>query len=138
MSLDVSANTQGNHPTLLVADDEEIIRNRLKDLGEKLGFTVYTAKDGMEGWETFKKMQPDLAILDIYMPRMNGLLLLHKIKEIYPERPVILITGFLHYEQLIQKDRIKPDGFIIKPFHLEKIANLMLELIEDSAEESVS
>jgi YesN/AraC family two-component response regulator len=117
--------------TLLVVDDEEIIRERLKDLGEKLGLDVHTANDGVDGWEAFKEVQPDLAILDIYMPRMNGLLLMHKIKEMQPDCPVILITGFLHYEQLIQKDRIKPEGFIIKPFHMEKIANLILELVED-------
>jgi YesN/AraC family two-component response regulator len=117
--------------TLLVVDDEEIIRERLKDLGEKLGLDVHTANDGVDGWEAFKDVQPDLAILDIYMPRMNGLLLMHKIKEMQPDCPVILITGFLHYEQLIQKDRIKPEGFIIKPFHMEKIANLILELVED-------
>jgi len=116
---------------LLVVDDEELIRNRLKDLGEKLGFTVVTAADGVAGWDLFRDVKPDIAVLDIYMPKMNGLLLMHKIKENYPEVPVILITGFLHYEQLIEKDRIKPDGFIIKPFHLEKIANLILELTED-------
>ena len=122
---------------LLVVDDEEIIRNRLKELGENLGFNVRTAKDGVEAWESFKDKEPDLVILDIYMPRMNGLLVLHKIKECNPECPVILITGFLHYEQLIQKDRVKPDGFIIKPFHLEKIANLMLELVEKHEDEAV-
>lgn len=122
---------------LLVVDDEEIIRERLKELGEKLGFKVRTAKDGVEAWDCFKEKQPDLVILDIYMPRMNGLLVLHKIKEVNPECPVILITGFLHYEQLVQKDRIKPDGFIIKPFHLEKIANLMLELVEKRATAAV-
>ncbi len=116
---------------LLIADDEDIIRNRLSELGEKLGFDVYKAKDGMEGWDLFKEVKPDIAVLDIYMPRLNGLLLMHKIKEFSPDCPVILITGFLHYEQLIQKDRIKPDGFIIKPFHLEKIANLMLDLTSD-------
>jgi YesN/AraC family two-component response regulator len=123
--------------TLLVVDDEEIIRERLKDLGEKLGLDVTTANDGVDGWEAFKEVQPDLAILDIYMPRMNGLLLMHKIKEVQPDCPVILITGFLHYEQLIQKDRIKPEGFIIKPFHMEKIANLILELVEDGVQVQV-
>lgn len=121
---------QSRYLTLLVVDDEDIIRKRLRELGEKLGFTVHTANDGAEGWDKYKEVQPDLAILDIYMPRMNGLLLMHKIKEINPECPVILITGFLHYEQLIQRDRIKPEGFIIKPFHLEKIANLILELVD--------
>ncbi|MBU1880745.1 response regulator [bacterium] len=119
---------------LLIVDDEEIIRTRLQELGEKLGFTVFTAADGVAGWDLFRDVKPDIAVLDIYMPKMNGLLLMHKIKENFPESPVILITGFLHYEQLIEKDRIKPDGFIIKPFHLEKIANLILELTEDMGE----
>ncbi len=116
---------------LLIADDEDIICNRLKELGEKLGFSVHVAKNGVEGWDLFREVHPDIAVLDIYMPRMNGLLLMHKIKTSKHKCPVILITGFLHYEQLIQKDRIKPDGFIIKPFHLEKIANLLLEVVEN-------
>ncbi len=115
---------------LLVADDEEIIRTRLVELGTKLGFEVQAAVDGFEAWELYKKGPPDLVILDIYMPRMNGIQVLHYIKESHPDCPVILITGFLQYEQLIQRDRVKPDGYIIKPFHFEKIANLMLQLIE--------
>ncbi|MCX6639554.1 MAG: response regulator [bacterium] len=128
---------QEHNLKLLVVDDEEIIRVRLKELGEKLGFSVAIASDGVEGWELFKAHQPQLAVLDIYMPRMNGLLLMRKIKEADPNCPVILVTGFLHYEQLIQRDQVKPDGFIIKPFHLEKIANLMLELVERRTEASV-
>jgi YesN/AraC family two-component response regulator len=115
---------------LLLADDEQIIRGRLQQLGEKLGFDVYAAADGLEAWEIFNREHPDLVVLDIYMPRMNGLQVLHNIKEQDSDCPVILITGFLQYEQLIQKDRVKPDGFIIKPFHLDKIANLMLQLVE--------
>lgn len=119
---------------LLLADDEEMIRNRLAELGEKLGFIVFTAVDGLEAWEMYKQEKPDLVILDIYMPRMNGIQVLHNIKESNQNCPVILITGFLQYEQLIQRDRVKPDGYIIKPFHLEKIANLMLELVKDRFE----
>ena len=135
MSLEKIGKTDDPKMRLLVADDEDIIRNRLKDVGEKLGFKVFTAKDGKEGWEIFKTVHPNLAVLDIYMPAMNGLLLMHKIKEHSPDCPVILITGFLHYEQLIQKDRIKPDGFIIKPFHLEKIANMIIELLSSKPAE---
>jgi CheY-like chemotaxis protein len=118
---------------LLLADDEEIIRLRLKELGERLGFEVTAAVDGLEAWEAYKKDPPDLVVLDIYMPRMNGLQVLHYIKESHPDCPVILITGFLQYEQLIQRDRVKPDGYIIKPFHFEKIANLMLNLVDRGA-----
>ncbi|PIY97056.1 MAG: hypothetical protein COY66_01475 [Candidatus Kerfeldbacteria bacterium CG_4_10_14_0_8_um_filter_42_10] len=114
---------------LLVADDEEIIRQRLVELGGKMNFAVTAASDGDEAWKLFQKDPPDLVVLDIYMPRINGLTVLHHIKGIRPDCPVILITGFLQYEQLIQRDKVKPDGFIIKPFHSEKLANLMADLV---------
>jgi two-component system response regulator HydG len=116
---------------VLVVDDEPNIRMRLKELSEKLGYQVQTAADGVEGLECFKGFQPDLVVLDIYMPRMNGLAVLAKIKEISPACPVILITGFLHYEQLIQiNNSIRPDGCIIKPLNCAGTADLMQRLIQ--------
>ncbi|MFH1863210.1 MAG: response regulator, partial [bacterium] len=116
---------------------EDSIRKQLKELGEKLGFSVLAARDGLEAWEMFRKWQPDLVAIDIYMPRMNGLTVFHKIKEISPATPVIMITGFLHYEQLIQKDRLKPDGFLTKPFRMDDIANMMLNLVCNRKEEVI-
>jgi YesN/AraC family two-component response regulator len=115
---------------LLVVDDEEIICRDLKRLGEKLGFSVQVAFNGLEGWRIFKDYKPDIAILDIYMPGMNGLGLLRLIKEHSANCPVILITGFLHFEQLVTREKLKPDGFIVKPFQSVKIANQLLELIQ--------
>ena len=117
-------------PKLLIVDDEEHIREGLKKLSTSLGFEVYTSDDGITGCEDFRKVQPDLVILDIYMPRMNGLMVMHKMKEIDPDCPIILITGFLHYELLIQRRGIRPDGFILKPFKLQTVAELMVELVE--------
>jgi DNA-binding NtrC family response regulator len=116
---------------LLVADDDEIIRSSLEKMGEMMGFEVHTAADGNEAWETFKLVWPDIAILDIYMPRMNGLMLLAKIKEANDMCPVILITGYTHYKQLVLKNDIKPDGFITKPFSLEKIAKTLVKLVSE-------
>ena len=63
MNTDSAAKVADRKVKVLIADDEEIIRNRLKELGEKLGFEVYAALDGVDGWEIFRDIKPDLAIL---------------------------------------------------------------------------
>ncbi len=124
------AATVHSMPKLLVIDDESIIRQRLQEIGEKQGFEVRMAADGVQGWASFKKDPPDLVILDIYMPRMNGLMVLSKIRELCPDCPVILITGFMHYEQLVHIcSSAKPDGCIIKPLDVARITHLMLTLV---------
>lgn len=120
---------QSPKPVLLIADDEEIIRARLKDMATMLGFQAHTAKDGVEAMQFFNQLHPDIVILDIYMPRMNGLAVMQRIKETSPDCPVILITGFMHFEQLVQKNQIKPDGFISKPFNLNTVINALLKLV---------
>lgn len=116
---------------LLVADDEELVRKRLRELGERAGFQVQEARNGTEAWKFYQEFKPDLSIIDIYMPGMNGLTVLFHIKEKHPESPVILITGFLHYEQIVQVSRIKPDACLIKPLKSDEIIALMNKLIAE-------
>ena len=125
-----------SRPKLLVVDDESSIRRHLHTLAESLGFEVATASDGVEGWQSFLVERPDLVILDIYMPRMNGLALLSKIKADAPECPVVLITGFLNYEQLIKTGGDKPDGCIVKPLNLKKTGDLLVRLARQSMGEA--
>ena len=125
-------------PKLLVVDDEGSIRRHMHSLAESLGFEVATASDGVEGWQAFIADRPDLVVLDIYMPRMNGLALLSKIKAEAPDCPVILITGFLNYEQLIKTGGDKPDGCIIKPLNLKKTGDLLLRLAHQNQGEAAS
>ncbi len=106
---------------LLIADDEEVIRESLRQVGTMMGFEVHTVKDGAEGWEKFREIWPEFAILDIFMPKMNGLNLLKNIKNVSHDCKVILITGHMHYKQLSAKSDFSPDGFITKPFSMEKI-----------------
>jgi DNA-binding NtrC family response regulator len=124
-------------PKLLVVDDESSIRRHLHSLAETLGFEVFTAGDGVEGWQTFVSERPDLVVLDIYMPRMNGLALLSKIKGETPECPVILITGFLNYEQLIKTGGNMPDGCIVKPLNLKKTGDLLMRMARQVMGEAV-
>ncbi|HDH57233.1 MAG TPA: response regulator [Bacteroidetes bacterium] len=132
MNEEVAPQSENEHLKLLIVDDEKHVRDGLKELGTSLGFNVFAAEDGINGCDLFKKVEPNLVIMDIYMPRMNGLLAMKKMKEMNPDCPIVLITGFMHYEQLVNQRGIKPDGFILKPFHLKSIADVMLKMVEEN------
>jgi DNA-binding NtrC family response regulator len=119
-----------NARKLLIVDDNDQIRHWLSCLGEKLGLDIAMAGDGESALGVFKDCKPDLVIMDIYMPHMNGILAMHKIKEMDPDCPVILITGYGHYQQLIQSKKVQPDGFILKPFKIQAIADKVLTLLD--------
>jgi CheY-like chemotaxis protein len=115
---------------MLVVDDEPIIRQRLKELGESLGFEVTAAINGVEAIRLFRQVSPDIVVLDLYMPGINGLTVMAKLREIHPDCPIILITGFLPYEKLIQiTSGTRPDGCLAKPLSIAKTANLILDLV---------
>lgn len=130
MDQSITERIQQSGAKILVADDEPIIREHLKKIGEMLGFKVHTAADGSDAWESYKMLFPDLVVLDIYMPKMNGLTVMNKIKEKDDSCPVLLITGYSHYKQLVQNNQIKPDGFVAKPFSVQTIVNEILKLIQ--------
>jgi len=120
----------GGKPKLLIVDDEEIIRKTLENLGNSLNLNVFTAVDGVDGVNAFEKVKPDVVVLDVYMPRMNGLKALHEMKKGDPEVKVILITGYLRFEQIIQTGGIGADAYLEKPFDLEVMSNLINDMVD--------
>lgn len=78
---------------ILVIDDEEIIRNRLKDLLILDGYETFSAANGNEGIELFQKVWPSLVVVDLRMPGMDGLEVLRKIREIERNAKIIIMTG---------------------------------------------
>lgn len=115
---------------VLIADDEPEIRYLLTQLAERLGCKAIAAADGMEALELYYKYKPDLVILDVYMPRMNGLTVLSRIRETNPNCQVIVITGVLHYEQLAKINSVRPNAFLSKPLSSLKTAILITQLLQ--------
>ncbi|MBC8278303.1 MAG: response regulator [FCB group bacterium] len=111
----------------LLVDDEIHLLDILKQVMEALGIQAFLAEDGEAALEIYKKEKPDLVISDIYMPKMNGISLLKEIKAYEPEKPVVLITGYAHYKQLIGSLETGPDGFLEKPFDLSKLIELIYD-----------
>lgn len=101
---------------ILVVEDDQIIREGIKEFLEEFSYTVITAKDGREGLEKFSK-DINLAILDIQMPYMNGLELLKEIRK-ESQVPVLMLTAFNEEEYKIDAFTNLADGYIEKPFSL--------------------
>ena len=112
--------------TALLVDDEPQLLNILKQVAETIGMDTLTAANGKEALKLYDEHRPDIIISDIYMPELNGIKLLQEVKKINPEEPVVLITGYAHYRQLIDNLDFTPDGFLEKPFDLRKIIEIIV------------
>jgi len=109
--------------TILVADDDPSIRSLLKELLSDEGFSVLEASTGAEVVEKVQETGPDLVIMDIRMPEVNGIDALQKVKSISPRTGVLIMTAFGSSSNAIKAMDLGAFNYITKPFELEKIAH---------------
>ena len=109
---------------VLIADDEEEIRNLLKLYLENEGYTVVEAKDGAEAVVLLQQEKPDLCILDIMMPNLDGYQVLRKLRE-ESNIPVMIISAKDTDSEKILGLNLGADDYISKPFNpLEAVARV--------------
>lgn len=108
-------------PVILVVDDEETIRYCLKEALEAEGHKVYTSEDGGNSLRLTKELIPDLVILDLKMPGMNGLDLLREIKQHDQNILVILLTGHASVDSAVSAMKAGAFDYLEKPFKMEHI-----------------
>ena len=106
----------GTRATILVVDDEQMIRLLFKETLEELGHSVITVETGSEGLELVKQRDFDLVFLDLKMPGMDGAKLFRRIKTIKPTLPVTIITGYPESDMMAQALAQGPLGVMNKPF----------------------
>jgi len=110
--------------TVLVADDESAIRDITTSLLERLGFRVITAADGFETVDLYTEHAEEVSVLlmDINMPRLNGLEATLRIRHINPKVPVLFMSGYPR-EQVMDRFGKQPHtDFIKKPFQSNELA----------------
>lgn len=108
-------------PTVLVVDDEEQVRQIVARLVEKAGYRAREAADGIEGLVEIHKDPPDLLILDLVMPGLNGPDLLERIHEDHPSMPVIIITGHPDSALVARAAEYVPLMLLTKPIDVVKL-----------------
>jgi two-component system nitrogen regulation response regulator NtrX len=107
--------------TILVVDDEKDIRISLTGILEDEGYQVLTAASGVEALESARQELPDLVLLDIWMPGMDGLETLEKLKTLFPQVTVIMISGHGTIETAVRSTKLGAFDFIEKPLSLDKV-----------------
>jgi two-component system nitrogen regulation response regulator NtrX len=107
--------------TILVVDDEKDIRVSLTGILEDEGYQVVTAAGGAEALECARQDLPDLVLLDIWMPGMDGLETLEKLKTLFPQITVIMISGHGTIETAVRTTKLGAFDFIEKPLSLDKV-----------------
>jgi CheY-like chemotaxis protein len=114
---------------ILVVDDERSVREFVKAILHKEGLQTIEAGDGIEAFDLVQEFGRDIALLltDIKMPRMDGVSLAESVRELFPEMPVLFISGFLDPDP---RDRLlKGYSVLAKPFQPQTLVKAVRELL---------
>lgn len=116
-------------PTVLVIDDEDYVADMLASALEIEGYTVHLAYNGRDGLALAQTLRVDLVIIDIMMPYMNGITLVHELRTLDHtlDVPIILISAGARPRQ-----QMPGVAFLPKPFDLDKILDLIATTLESS------
>ena len=108
-------------PSILIVDDEPSIVQSLSGLLADEGFEVITASNGYEALKTIDAESPDLVLLDIWMPGIDGIETLKEIKKNHAVLPVIIITGHGNVETAVKATKLGAYDLIEKPLNIDKV-----------------
>ncbi len=115
---------------ILIVDDEKNIRLTLSQALETLGAEIDTAADGEEALTKLKDREFGLILLDIRMPGMDGMEVLHRVREIRPDIRAIMITAYGTVESAVEAMKLGAADFLQKPFDPEEIRELVCRVMD--------
>lgn len=118
---------------ILVVDDDEIVRESFLEWLREDGYHVEAAEDGFKALEKFKERSWNIALVDLKMPKMDGLELMEKIKEIRPETQVIIITAYATVNTAVQAIKVGAYDYLVKPFNPEELSLIIKRLVESQS-----
>lgn len=111
---------QQESPRILVIDDDQTIVHMLKDALQEAGYTVAVAHDGSEGFELSKSFDPDLMIIDLMMPRVDGYTLCRELRQT-SNAPIIIISATQDELHRIAAFELGANDFVSKPFSTNEL-----------------
>ena len=117
---------------ILIVDDDRKMRVIMKTLIESSGWTTIEACDGVQALEMYSKERPSVVLLDMLMPKMDGLETLRALKSLDSDLPVIIITAHADVSDAVNAIKIGAYDFIVKPPDLDTLTNIIRRAIEKS------
>lgn len=107
--------------TILIIDDKVDIRTLLEGHLSSIGYSTVLASSGEEGLAVFQENRPDLVLLDIVLPGMDGTEFLRKAKEIEERCPIVVITGYASTKSTVEAIKLGAEDYLVKPVNLEEL-----------------
>jgi two-component system chemotaxis response regulator CheY len=115
---------------ILVCDDAAFMRMMIKDILTKNGYNVAgEAENGLKAVEKYAEVKPDLVLLDITMPEMDGIQALKKIKESDPNALVIMCSAMGQQALVIESIQAGAKDFIVKPFQADRVLEAVKKVV---------
>lgn len=106
---------------VLLAEDDRDFGNILSQYIAMSGLEVTLTTDGLKAWESFNSARPDICVLDVMMPEMDGFTLAEKIRSLSPNMPFIFLTAKSMKEDIVRGLKLGADDYITKPFDPEAL-----------------
>ena len=115
---------------ILIVDDAAFMRMMIKDILSKNGYNVAgEAENGIKAVEKFSELRPDLVIMDITMPEMDGIQAVKKIKEVDAASNIIMCSAMGQQAMVIESIQAGAKDFIVKPFQAERVIEAVKKVI---------
>lgn len=115
---------------ILICDDAAFMRMMIKDILTKNGYNVAgEAENGVKAIEKYSDVKPDLVLMDITMPEMDGIQALKKIKELDPGASVIMCSAMGQQAMVIESIQSGAKDFIVKPFQADRVIEAVKKVV---------
>ena len=115
---------------ILIVDYAAFMRMMIKDILSKNGFTVVgEAENGLRAVEKYKELSPDLVIMDITMPEMDGIQAVKQIKSLDPSAKIIMCSAMGQQAMVIESIQAGARDFIVKPFQAERVIEAVKKVV---------
>ena len=116
--------------SILIIDDDDQLRRSFEKLLSELGYRVLAAASGEEGLKVLAKIRPDVVVLDMRLPGMNGLQTFEAIHRAEPKLPVIIMTAYGTTETAIEATKLGAFDYILKPFDIPEMLQVIAQALE--------
>ena len=122
--------------SILYAEDNDLLRKQYVKYLKTLFLNVLEVKDGNEAWEVYKINKPDIMLLDINMPKLDGLKLSEKIRKKDLDTKIIILTAFSDEKKLFQAIPLNLVDYLIKPIKINKLEKVLKDTANRISEEN--
>jgi len=126
-----------NDLTVLYVEDDAMLMENFKEILEDYFSSVITADNGRTAIESYNRYKPDIAILDISIPHINGLQVASKIRAIDKKIDIIMLTAYSDQEKLLQAVNLQLFAYLIKPVKKEELDKTIINLLKKYKKETI-